>query len=173
MKRFFRFFSLALVLALSLSVLCSCGGGTEDSSSAEPSATETASLSCSVSELKDELFALSAAGKDNMLESGEGAILDNTGISKALYEEGFYASDVGGVSIETLMFFKAVDEASATAIKEMLEAKNAEYVAQSKNYNEDNYEMANNGVVEQVGVYVYMIISPKVSEMTAAISAKF
>lgn len=168
-----KFLSLVLVLVLSLSALCACGGSGDDNSASEGASSVDAVLSCTVSELKDELFGLSSAGKDNMLESGEGAILDNTGIAKELYEEGFYASDVGGVSIETIMFFKAVDETAAASIKAKLEAKNAEYVAQSKNYNEDNYAMANNGVVEQRGVYVYMIISPKVSELAAAITGKF
>lgn len=154
-----KIISFALILTLSLCALCGCGDSNKEFA-----------LEGTTAELLDELLAFTEA--DEMVLSSEETILDNTGISNELYTERFYSSDITGLSSETLAFFVAADDESASKIEGFLNTYLSDETARQKNYNADNYAMTQKGVVAKKGLYVYLIISPKVDEIKSALEGK-
>ena len=161
MKRTSVFKIMALVMALicAVSVFASCGE------------TKKSELKITVSELYTKLEAKCgcAEGMINYLPNVPDSVLDATGIEASLYSDGIYAVAGDFVSAETVAFFVATSEENAKTIATRLENKKAEIVSTNKNYNADNYAIANDGVVVTDGVYVYMVISSKKTEIVNTI----
>lgn len=152
-----KFFVLVLAFVCALTAFSACGdkedSGTDSSVSIERK---------TVTELKDvvaaEMVSASFAMTDDM-------VYDDSGIDPATFKEGFWLCDADMLSAEVVAVYMANSESDAENIRTLLSNKLASLTSQYKNYNADNYAMAQKAVVGGNGLYAYMIISPNVSEL--------
>ncbi len=165
-----KLFVLLLTALLATSSLYACGDS-EGAASQDASATtseEVKEAVVDVKALKEQVKTLTAA-KDTTVRSDDD-VYNDVGIDPATYSEGFWLID-STITVETVAFFKANDAASAEAIKGLIDKYVKSVLNQQNNYNEENYYMAEKAKVGISGNYVYMVMSPNVDSVYAAIDA--
>ncbi len=156
-----KIFMLLLCALMALCCMASCNGDTATESSADPVVVD-------VNALKDSIKGLTAA-TDTTVRSADD-VYNDTGINPETYTEGFWLID-STITVETVAFFNAKDEAAATEIKGFMDKYVKSVLNQQNNYNEDNYYMAEKAKVGVSGNYVYLIMSPNVDSIYSAVSS--
>lgn len=138
----------------------------EDEKSAEASLPEAGGISA-----EDMKAAAEKLMVDAILEMPADAIYNDTGINPESFAEGFWICEETGNSAETVAFYIAKSDAEGEEIRTLLSNKLTSLQNQYKDYNADNYQMTLDAVVGGSGVYAYMVISTKVSDIKGAIEA--
>ena len=171
-----KFALLMIVASLALSSFAACGGNEGDNQSKTDS-TASAEISATVSEekepvdlptLRDELKTKTVATE--LLDKGAEDLFNDTGIADTTYANFFWFSEMSGLSSETVAVFEAKTDADAATIKGFLEGYVQSVCNQMKDYNADNYDMATKAVIKTAGTYVYLVISPNVSDIDGVIA---
>ncbi len=184
-----KFALIMIVGALALSSFAACGGNTTDeskadsskieSSVAEESKTEVSTstdTSADVSADEVDLTSLSTTLKtmitaEETLDKSGDDLYNDTGIAPETYANYFWFSEISGLSSECVAVFEAKDAASLDSIKGFLDTYRQACENQMKDYNKDNYEMITKAVIKTVGNYAYIVISPNVTDISAAIDS--
>ena len=147
-----RLISLALVAAMVLG-LAACGGNKESSGP-----------DFRVQDAMDAM--LERAGADDMMTLSEGDMLDFYGIRAEDMEQFSAAVTFTGISAKEIVLVKAVGEDAAESIRERLDRRVANRMAEFENYLPDQYDIAaNHSRVSRDGVYVSLIISGELEEL--------
>lgn len=168
---------MLLASAIAVASLTACGGDGDESSVPESSVQESSvQESAELSKDAVDLTALLAQVKaqfstEDVRELAEDDIFNDTGIATDSYTEYFWLAEISGLSSEKAVVYHAKDEATANGIKEKLNTVLQSELAQMKDYNADNYAMLQNAVLEQKGLYVYLIVSPNVNALQEAVSS--
>ena len=185
-----RFALMMLVGAIALSSLASCSVNTTETSKDtsdkvdETSAVTSTEISTdkneSKTESKDEainLIDLAAEIKGKLkatatLDKPTDELYNDTGIVDTTFNNYVWFSEMSGLSSEMVAIFDAKSEADLGTIKGFLEGYVQSVVNQMKDYNADNYDMATKAVIKTSGLYIYLVISPNVTEIDSLIAAK-
>ena len=153
--------TLIIILAIFVmlpAVLCSCG---DTEKVVEPMPTIGA-----------KAIAKRECEEDPVVYSADD-LVDYTGIGSDLYTDFYFCTAGDLISEETIALFKAAD-GKASDIESKLKSKLNSILNASNNYNEKNYNMAKEAVIKTVsGKYVYMVISPNVSDIVKIINECF
>ena len=159
MKKSLLIFTLVIAL-----FLCACGSK-ESGGSKEKTVPAMKTIG-------EEAAAKREAPEEPILLNAE-MLDDETGIEEGMYSDYYYCIS-GNLDLrETIAVFKAKD-GKAGEIEKLLKNKRESLISEANNYNQKNYEMAMNGVVKTVdSTYVYMIISPNVSEIVKVMDKYF
>lgn len=175
-----KFAVLMIASALALSAFAACGGNEGDTDSkvnSEASKETSAVVSTEVSEskeidlptLRDELKTKVEATET--LDKSADELYNDTGIADTTYANYFWFSEMSGLSSETVAVFEAKSDADRDTIQGFLNGYLQSVINQQKDYNAANYEMATKAVIKSSGLYVYLVISPNVSDIDSAIAA--
>ncbi len=152
------------------SAVVSTEASTEESkaeeSKAEESKAEAINLIDLAAELKTKLVAT------DTLDKPTDELYNDTGIVDTTFNNYVWFSEMSGLSSEMVAIFEAKSEADVTAIKGFLDGYLQSVKNQMKDYNADNYDMATKAVIKTSGLYVYIVISPNVTEIDSMIAAK-
>ncbi len=173
-----KFVIMMLATALAVGTLAACTG-TTDPEDSNASTEASGVVSTEVSENKsidmDALFEdLKKDFVATELRNLDGASIEtDTGINSASYAGFYWLTEISGLSSEKAIMFLAKDEQSATTIKNKLQTVLESETAQMKDYNAANYEMLQKAVLEQKGLYVYLLISPNVDKLAATVNNAF
>ncbi len=145
--------SLVLLLACLFAAACS---------------SEAKELNCTV----DELFAKinSANAEGEMYPYNADRLTDDLSITPELYSEGYFMIPMESAGVETIAFFKATNAANAKTIKSALDRFVNDTKVYQEKYNADNYAVACSAVTKTEGVYVYLVMSPKKSNIVKIIN---
>ena len=170
--------TLMIVGALALSSFAACGGNEGDNQSkvdSEASKVESTEVSTEESKAAIDLSALAAELKTKTvatetLDKSSTDLYNDTGIADTTYASYFWFSEISGLSSETVAMFEAKSDADLATIKGFLEGYLQSVKNTMKDYNADNYDMANKAVIKTSGLYAYMVISPNVTDIDAAIA---
>lgn len=170
-----KFALLMIVGALALSSFAACGGNEgDDQSKPDSTASEVSTVASEEKEpvdlptLRDELKTKTVATE--LLDKGAEDLFNDTGIADTTYANFFWFSEMSGLSSETVAVFEAKSDADAATIKGFLEGYVQSVCNQMKDYNADNYDMATKAVIKTAGTYVYLVISPNVSDIDGAVA---
>ncbi|MBR6594289.1 MAG: DUF4358 domain-containing protein [Clostridia bacterium] len=179
-----KIFAILLAVLMALTALTACGGSdAESSSSASEAVSETESVSDagSVSDAESTPVATDLNGAKaaitallsttDVSEMPANAIYDDTGINPEDFEIGYWICESTGMSVETVAVYKAKDEEKGAAIRTLLQNKLTSLQSQHKDYPPvENYNMTLAAKIGGNGVYAYMVISPNVDAVVAAIN---
>lgn len=170
-----RTLTLTLALIIALMSFAACGGDSTDTGStpeqSQPAEQSKAPVNLSLDAIKPDLVAMMAA--EETFEVDADSVFNDTGINPSTYENGFWVIELSGLSAETIGFFKANSEADAQSIKTLLQGHLTSVTNQYKDYNADNYAMAQKAVIGSNGVYVYFVMSPNVDNIINTINSAF
>ena len=136
---------LAAVIILS-TVLCACGGGKKLSSVYDDITKQV--------ELKDMLVLTTTDQLDKYY-----------GIAAEDVEDFAGCINSTGVDQEEIIMIKATDDAAAGRIKDALQVRYDNKLAQNISYNPEQAEIIQNCSVEQDGLYVSMIVSSNADQI--------
>lgn len=148
-----RLVSLALAAVIALS-LFACGGNKNASG---PDF-----------QVQDAMSAmLERAGADDMMTLSEKDMLDFYGIKGEDMEQFSAAITSTGVSAKEIVLVKAADEDAAQRIQEQLDKRVTNRMAEFENYLPDQFDIvANHSQVSRDGVYVSLIISSRLEDLS-------
>ena len=142
---------LAAVMVLGLSA---CGGSEEASGS-----------DFRVQDAMDVMLEL--AGADDMMALGEGDMLDFYGIKAEDMEQFAAAITSTGISAKEIVLVKAADEDAAERVREQLDKRVSNRMAEFENYLPDQFDIvAHHSRVSRDGVYVSLIISSELEDLS-------
>ena len=148
-----KLISLALAAALVLS-LAACGG---NKASSGPD--------FQVQDAMDAM--LEQVGADDMMTLSEGDMLDFYGIRAGDMEQFAAAITSTGISAKEIVLVKAVGEDAAKSVQEQLEKRVTNRMAEFENYLPDQFDIAaNHSQVSRDGVYVSLIISSELEDLS-------
>lgn len=172
---------MLLAGALAISAFAACTGeetpsASKDDSSAVVSndASTVASEEAKTVDMNAVLEQIKADFKaEEKREISADDIYQETGIDPETYTSHFWLTEISGLSSEKAVMFMAKDENAASAIKQKLDIVLQSETAQMKDYNADNYAMLQKAVVEQKGLYVYLLVSPNVDKFVATVNSAF
>ncbi len=157
--------ALTLLAALMVVTMASCGG--DDDSSVDATSVEDSQAPVTAEEFKEKLLEKKDyAGEMIDLTKIEGYVVEVFGLSDGWFTNYIYFEvDDTTNSYETIAVFAATSTENANSIKEKLDSHISNMKAQFGNYNATINDMVEKSVVKVEGDKVYMIISPKVSEI--------
>ena len=142
---------LAAVMILGLAA---CGGNKESSGA-----------DFQVQDAMDAM--LERAGADDMMTLSERDMLEFYGIRAEDMEQFSAAITFTGISAKEIVLVKAADEDAAQRVLERLDKRVANRMAEFKNYLPDQFDIiANHSQVSRDGVYVSLIISDELEELS-------
>lgn len=184
-----KFALMMLVGALALSSLAACSVNTTDNSSSS-SVSDSSEVVSVVDESKTEeskteeskaesinLIDLAALIRPKLtasetLDKPTDELYNDTGIVDTTFNNYVWFSEMSGLSSEMVAIFEAKSEADVETIKGFLEGYVQSVKNQMKDYNADNYDMANKAVIKTSGLYVYIVISPNVTDIDSFIATQ-
>ena len=148
-----RLISLALVAAMVLG-LAACGGN-------EKSSVPDFRVQDAMDAMLDRV------GDDDMMTLSEGDMLDFYGIRAEDMEQFSAAITATGISAKEIVLVKATGEDAARRVREQLDKRVANRMAEFENYLPDQFDIAaNHGRVSRDGVYVSLIISGELEDLS-------
>lgn len=172
MKKLLKKTILALMIGAILVSMTACGD--KDSSSGDSSVVSEVNVTPITAEDFKNLLLPKVAFEGDMTDCTKLADypMDAHGIKGELYSSYVYleVSDTTN-SYETIIIFNATSEDNGKTIKEKLDGYINGLKAQFSNYNATIVEMVNKSVVKAEGNKVYLIISPNVKDIEAAVKA--
>ena len=184
-----KFVLMMLVGAIALSSLAACSVNTTDTSKDPSNVADSSELVISVDASKDEsktesskeesinLIDLAASIRPKLvatetLDKPTDELYNDTGIVDNTFESYVWFSEMSGLSSEMVAIFEAKSEADLNTIKGFLEGYVQSVKTQMKDYNADNYAMAEKAVIKTSGLYIYLVISPNVTDIDGFIAAE-
>jgi len=159
--------TMLLIGAMALSaVACTPVPNDDESSAPVASGSSQAQQEVDLATLATQLKGKAVATE--FLDNSADNILNDTGISADMYSEFVWFSEQSGLSSEMVAIFKAAD-GKAEEVKTKLQAHLQFVLNTTKEYDANNYAMAQAAVLETKGAYVYLVISPNVDDIAKAI----
>lgn len=158
--------TMLLIGALALSAVACTSVPSEGESSAPVASGASQAQAVDLATLANQLKGKTVATE--FLDASADHLLNETGITADMYSEYFWFSEQSGLSSETVMMFKTAD-GKAEEVKTKMEAYLQHVLNTTKEYDANNYAMAQAAVLETKGAYVYLVISPNVDDIAKAI----
>lgn len=110
---------------------------------------------------------LERAGAEDMMTLSEGDALDFYGIKAEDMEQFSAAINAAGISAEEIVLVKAAGEDAAKSVQERLDKRVANRMAEFENYLPYQFDIvANHSRVSRDGVYVSLIISSELEDLS-------
>ena len=145
------FLALAAAMVLGLSA---CGGS-----------GNTSGPDFQVRDAMDAMLEL--AGADDMMTLSEGDMLDYYGIKAEDMEQFSAAITATGISAKEIVLVKAISEDAAQRVRAQLDKRVANRMTEFENYLPDQFDIvANHSRVSRDGVYVFLIISGELKDLS-------
>lgn len=100
-------------------------------------------------------------------------LVDLYGISSDMLKQSASFVTMSGTFPDEVILTEAVDDAAAEAIASALQKRLDEVMVQSKTYDAENYEAAQQCKVARNGLFIALILSPNQADMTAIYESFF
>ena len=148
------------IIALLLCLLCTvslfaCGAGSNDETSNENNSQQTANVN--LTEIKDSIITKLAI--DGAMDMDTSMLLNLYGIDEADVKESACFATMDGVFPDEIVMVRATDSNASARIAEKLQTRLEAVLVQSKNYDAQNYEIAQKCKVITKGDIVALFIS--------------
>lgn len=148
---------LAIMLLTLTFTACAPTETPDTTTGGEGDATTAAPFEVDIAAIRTEMIAEFGATDSITIETEQ--LLDLYGIKAEYVKESASYMTMGGVFPQEIIMIEAKDEASAEAIVTLLENRLSEILAQSQNYDPENYALAQKCKVESRDGYITLFIS--------------
>ncbi|MEG2003722.1 MAG: DUF4358 domain-containing protein [Clostridia bacterium] len=154
MKNTKKFLAMIICLVIVSVSLVACGG--------------PKTLSCTIDELFAKIEKKNAEGTLTAFDSDR--LSEDLQLKSEYFSEGKFKIPFESAGVEAIGFFKASDDAKADKILLLLQKYINDVKVAQKDYNAGNYDVACKAIAVKEGLYVYLIMSPKVEDIKTVIN---